>query len=171
MFLHRDFKSAQTVNNTPRALSLATFFFFHFFCWKRVYRSEGEDLLNFNVWKHSHALQLRLSNNSMKLLSSLSAESHCLLATLPWNQVLVLVWELQGGSRSPYARGWQFKLQKDGKQLSRREELRLQVELFWGRNIKTVNKSKLLGTAVQTMYCDEKGICTHICFAETTFSP
>lgn len=44
------------------------------------------------------------------------------------------------------------------KQLSRRE-LRLQVELVWGRNTKTVNKSKLLGTALQIVYSDEKGIC------------
>lgn len=104
----------------------------------------------------------------------LKAEPQCLLTIPPCNQILVLVWGLWGGFSSPHARGCWFYPQKNWKQLSRREVLRLQVDLFWGRNIRTVDKSKLLGITVQTTHSDEKcicpSICPCICFAETSFS-
>lgn len=68
---------------------------------------------------------------------------------------------------------------KNWKQLFGTEELKMQFQLFWGRNIKTVCWQKqTLGysssDSSQTMYSDDKSICPffcpHICSAEITLS-
>lgn len=110
VFFHNDFKCAQTANGTSRVLSPATFFFFFFVSLLRKgLLLKGRRPLSLMCETHRKHLGCS-SVKSGKICQMIGwngyllcqkPESPCLLTTSPFNQILVLVWEFQGGSQQP----------------------------------------------------------------------